>query len=104
MTISGVSSSKELDEQLERLRDIQDKSKELLDKKGEFFKVEKLLSDTTAQLKAAQEKEQDNTKALSSLHKEVTVLESEVTRLTKNSGTPAKTSKFGCTSVAVKRR
>lgn len=80
---SGVPSLEELETQLDQLRDLQEKSALLLDKKSQFLKVEKLITDTSAQLKTEQEKEKENNKALSSLNKEVKLLETEVDGLQK---------------------
>lgn len=80
---SGVVSLRELETQLDHLRDVQDKSRVVLEKKSDLLKVEKLLADATGQLKTVQEKEKENTVTLLRLTKEVTAQESEVASLQK---------------------
>ncbi|MGK0493965.1 MAG: exonuclease SbcC [Maribacter sp.] len=80
---SGLVSLRELEIKLESLRDLQEHASELLKKKSEFLKVEKLLTDAKGKLKTEQEKEKENAVKLLRLTKEVTGQESEVASLQK---------------------
>ena len=83
MAASGVASVKELDEQLETLRSLQEHARVVLDKKSDLLKLEKQLTDAAVQLKSEQEKEKENSVTLLRLTKEVTVLDREVKALQK---------------------
>ncbi len=80
---SGVGSVTELDEQLETLRALQEHARVVLEKKSHLIKWEKQLTGAVVQLKLEEEKEKENSAALVTLNKEVTLLSREVTVLQK---------------------
>lgn len=80
---SDVTSSIELDQQLENLRTAQEQARELLDKKGQAIKLQQQLREAKTQLIAEQGREKETIQALLTLKKEVAFLDTEVTELKK---------------------
>ncbi len=80
---SGVTSSIELDQQLDNLRTAQEQARELLDKKGQAIKFQQQLGEAKTHLIAEQGIEKETTEALLTLLKEVAVLDTQVTELKK---------------------
>lgn len=80
---SGVTSLKELDGQIEKLRTAQEQSRELMERKTQAIKLEQQLEDATKKLKTEQEKQKETTDTLLSLEKELVILDAEVAGLKK---------------------
>lgn len=78
---SGVTSSIELDQQLDNLRTAQEQAREVLDKKGQAIKLQQQLGEANTHLIAEQGREKETIQALLTLKKDVALLDTEVTEL-----------------------